>query len=45
MFAGYGMSIVTDQESDGEIDPLTIWCWKITLPGGAGGLQEVPADH
>jgi hypothetical protein len=32
MYAGYGMEIVTDQESDGEIEPLTIWCWRITLP-------------
>lgn len=32
MYAGHGMEIVTDQETDGEIDPLTIWCWKITLP-------------
>jgi len=45
MFAGFGMEIVTDQESDGEIEPLTIWCWKITLPTGAGGLMETPADQ
>ena len=32
MYAGFGMEIVTDQETDGEIDPLTIWCWKIRLP-------------
>ena len=32
MYSGFGMQIVTDQESDGEIDPLTIWCWKIRLP-------------
>jgi len=32
MYAGHGMEIVTDQETDGEIDPLTIWCWRITLP-------------
>lgn len=32
MYAGYGMEIVTDQEADGEIEPLTIRCWRITLP-------------
>ena len=32
MYAGYGMEIQTDQETDGEIEPLTIWCWRITLP-------------
>lgn len=32
MYAGHGMEITTDQESDGKIEPLTIWCWKITLP-------------
>ncbi len=32
MYAGFGMEIVTDQETDGEIDPLTIWCWKVRLP-------------
>lgn len=45
MYAGYGMTISTDQESDGEIDPLTIWCWRITLPPGAGGSDEPLADH
>ena len=45
MYAGFGMQIVTDQESDDEIEPLTIWCWDITLPAGAGGLQEVPAEQ
>lgn len=32
MFAGYGMEIETDQKTDGEIEPLTIRCWRITLP-------------
>lgn len=45
MYAGYGMQIVTDQESDEEIEPLTIRCWEITLPAGGGGLQDSPADQ
>jgi hypothetical protein len=45
MYAGYGMEIVTDQETDGEIEPLTIWCWTITLPPGAGGSNETLADQ
>jgi hypothetical protein len=45
MFAGYGMEIVTDQESDGEIEPLTIRCWKITLPAGGGGSDHSLADQ
>ena len=45
MFAGYGMEIVTDQESDGEIEPLTIRCWKITLPTGGGGSDHSLADQ
>lgn len=32
MYAGFGMEIVTDQETDDDIDPLTIWCWKVRLP-------------
>ena len=32
MYAGFGMEIMTDQETDDDIDPLTIWCWKIRLP-------------
>ena len=45
MFAGFGMEIVTDQESDGEIEPLTISCWRITLPHGrrwVGGRTRRP---
>ena len=32
MYAGFGMEIMTDQETDDDIDPLTIWCWKVRLP-------------
>jgi hypothetical protein len=32
MYAGFGMEIITDQETDDDIDPLTIWCWKVRLP-------------